>query len=342
MLVVLVIIVSAIVIILLALVYLKNDPHYITRFIKENPGRTSLYLTRNDQMIIAHNENSLMPLASTVKIIIALEYANQVSKNVILKDEPVELNELSKFYLPNTDAGAHKGWLTELERKSLIQNNSIAIEDVVKGMIKFSSNANAEYLIGRLGKENIESCVKNQDLSHTPIYPFVSSLIACANSPALTDEELISESWKIHERLKSGDNDLLHSFKTPGLSVQKTWSDTLPASTTRDYAVLMNTINTAEPFDKNAFHHVKEILSWPPINKEIFSSFGIKGGSTAFVLTEALYATDASGNKMAMAIFFNALKDWERIILEWNLTRFELKVLLDEKFRNVVIEKLTG
>src|SRR5688572_11864155 len=217
MLVVLIIIVSAIVIILLALVYLKNDPHYITRFIKENPRRTSFYLTRNDQMIIAHDEDRLMPLASTVKIIIALEYANQVSKNIISKNELVDLNELGKFYLPNTDAGAHKGWLTELERKSLIQNNSVAIEEVVKGMIKFSSNANAEWMIGRLGKENIESCIKDQGLTHTPVYPFVSSLIASAISPDLTDEDLISGSWRIHERLKSGDSDLLQSFKIPGL-----------------------------------------------------------------------------------------------------------------------------
>ena len=45
---------------------------------------------------------------------------------------------------------------------------------------------------------------------------------------------------------------------------------------------------------------------------------------------------------MAMAIFFNELKDWEKIILEWNLSKFELKVLLDEKFRNAVKEKLSG
>ena len=109
------------------------------------------------------------------------------------------------------------------------------MEEIVKGMIKFSSNANAEYLIARLGKENIESCIKNQGLSHTPVYPFVSSLIASANSPDLTDADLILASWKIHDRLKSGDNDLLQSFKIPGLSVQKTWSDMLPASTTRDY-----------------------------------------------------------------------------------------------------------
>ena len=42
----------------------------------------------------------------------------------------------------------------------------------------------------------------------------------------------------------------------------------------------------------------------------------------------------------ALAVFFNDLKDWEKIIIDWNLSRFELKVLLDEKFKNAVKEKL--
>ena len=38
-------------------------------------------------------------------------------KILFLKNDVVDLNELSKFYLPNTDAGAHKGWLNEIETK---------------------------------------------------------------------------------------------------------------------------------------------------------------------------------------------------------------------------------
>ena len=188
--------------IVIAFFHLRKDTHFVTRFFMEHPNRTSICLIRNDKIVLAHNEDKLMPLASTVKIIIALEYANQVSKNVISKNELVNLDELGKFYLPNTDAGAHKSWLTDLEQRQLIQENSVTIEEVTKGMIKFSSNANAEYLISRLGKENIDSYIKNEKLNHTPIYPFVSSLIVSARSPALDTEDLISESWKIHEGLK--------------------------------------------------------------------------------------------------------------------------------------------
>lgn len=107
----------------------------------------------------------------------------------------------------------------------------------------------------------------------------------------------------------------------------------------------MNKINTGKLPDKNATDHLKEILSWPfefnPINKKHFSSLGMKGGSTAFVITEVLYATDNAGNNMAMAIFFNDLADWERIIINWNLNKFERNILLNEKFRSQVVKKLS-
>ena len=337
MLILVIIVASALLILLIALWLLKNDTRYITRFIKENPDRSSIYLIRNDKVILAHNENKLMPLASTVKIIIALEYANQVSKNVISKNETVDLTELNKFYLANTDAGAHNSWQKELEHKQLIRNNSVSLEEVVKGMIKFSSNANAEYLIAKLGKANINDAHKNEELEHTPIYPFVSSLIVCSEIPGLSDSDCISKSWEYHERLKNGDGSLLQSFKIPKLPVQKIWSDKLPASTTKDYCILMNKINTETLGDKKVSQYLKEILGWPlenSLNQKHFTSFGIKGGSTAFVITEALYATDAAGTNTALAVFFNDLKDWEKIIIDWNLSKFELKVLFDEKFRN--------
>ena len=67
-----------------------------------------------------------------------------------------------------------------------------------------------------------------------------------------------------------------------------------------------------------------------------------EGGSTTFIVTEALYETDASGNNTALAIFFNDLKDWEKVIIDWNLTKFELKILFDEKFRAAMRDKLSN
>ena len=124
--------------------YFKPDENLVLNFIKENPDRAAIKLVRNDSLIAEQNPNKLMPLASTVKIILAIEYAIQSSQNEINPQESVALNELDKFYIPNTDGGAHLNWLRSI--KSKINDNQIPISEITKGMIRYSSNANTEWL----------------------------------------------------------------------------------------------------------------------------------------------------------------------------------------------------
>ena len=48
-------------------------------FIKANPLRSSVYITRNDTAIARLNENKLMPLASTVTMLVAIEFASGIN-----------------------------------------------------------------------------------------------------------------------------------------------------------------------------------------------------------------------------------------------------------------------
>ena len=96
-----------------------------------------------------------MPLASTVKIILAIEYAIQSSQNKIDPHEKIGIEELAKFYIPNTDGGAHPKWLKSLDGKQ--HEGRVALKEVVKGMIRYSSNANTEWLGGKLGLKNINN-----------------------------------------------------------------------------------------------------------------------------------------------------------------------------------------
>ena len=79
----------------------------LLNFIKANPKRSSLYLVQNDTLLVHLNENVMMPLASTVKILVAVEFSKQAANKVFDENEMVSLNELDKYYLPNTDGGAH-------------------------------------------------------------------------------------------------------------------------------------------------------------------------------------------------------------------------------------------
>lgn len=52
------------------------------------------------------------------KIVIAIEYTKQVAEGKIRKDEKISLKELEKYYVKNTDGGAHPAWLDDVKGKS--------------------------------------------------------------------------------------------------------------------------------------------------------------------------------------------------------------------------------
>ncbi|MDX8364730.1 hypothetical protein [Cytobacillus sp. IB215665] len=70
------------------------------------------------------------------------------------------------------------------------------------------------------------------------------------------------------------------------------------------------------------------------VNQQWLKHAGQKGGSTLYIFTKALYATDKNGNQTALAIFFNQLNIYESIKLSSSLNEFELSVLRDSQFRD--------
>ncbi|WP_375578667.1 serine hydrolase [Marivirga tractuosa] len=122
-----VIIVSAIILILaagfgVAFFMVKPDKERIVDFIKENPDRISISLSQNETVLAEHNEVKMLPLASTVKIIIAIEYTYQVAEGKLNPDQKLLVSDLEKYHYPETNGGAHKTWLNnlELEKDSIV------------------------------------------------------------------------------------------------------------------------------------------------------------------------------------------------------------------------------
>ncbi len=59
----------------------KEDPDYVLKYIKEHKEdeTCSLLIKRNGEVLTSINENKKLPLASMAKIVIAVEFAKQVS-----------------------------------------------------------------------------------------------------------------------------------------------------------------------------------------------------------------------------------------------------------------------
>ncbi len=331
-------------------IYSQTGADSLLNFIQQNKTNSSLFLRKNDTVIAVLNEDKLMPLASTVKIIIAIEFAKQAAHNIFNKNEKISLSELDKFYLPNTDGNAHPNWIDYERKNGNIINDSVKLIDVAKGMIMFSSNANSEYLLGLLGADNVNNNLQLLGLKkHTPIYPLVSSLFLYQNPKHLKEEKIIKQidnfnydqyakaAFIIHEQLKH-DSTYKQKFRPQDLTLpmQKEWSDRLPASTTKEYVQLCSILNNRKFFETDTYNILANILETVmenPANSSWLSHAGMKGGSTIFVLTKALYATLKDETKIELAYFFNNLSGEENSRLQKWMNDFELKILSDESFR---------
>ncbi|MCX2745480.1 serine hydrolase [Mangrovivirga sp. M17] len=334
--------------------YFKPNENFVLNFIKDNPEKSAIKLYRNDTLLVDKSPDKMMPLASTVKIIIAIEYAKQASSGMINPDEKISIKELDKFYIPNTDGGAHKKWLDKVSDK--IENDEISIREIAKGMIAFSSNANTEWLSDKLGLENINNRLDSLGIKkHSEIYYIVSALFVGKEKfpdsdnkdlesklKALPIDEYIQTTNVIHEKLKK-DSTYKKDKGDLSMNIQRIWSDNLPESTVEEYVGVMKKINSRTYFNHQTQQYLDEVMEFlldNPANRQWLEHSGMKGGSTAFVLTKALYATDKKGNKTEMAYFLNDLEFLENTRLQMSMNQFELKILTDKEFRSEVEKEL--
>jgi D-alanyl-D-alanine carboxypeptidase len=336
------------------LLYSQPGADSLLNFIKQNKSRSSLFLKKNDTVIAKLEENRLMPLASTVKIMVAIEFAKQGAHDIFNESKKIPLSELDKYYIPNTDGDAHPAWLNYERKLGHIGNDSVKLIDVARGMIMFSSNANTEYLMDLLGFDNVNNNIRLLGLKqHTPIYPLVSSLFLYQNPKNANDDKILKEiknlrneeyakaTFFIHNELKN-DSTYRKKFRPQDLTIkmQKEWSKRLPASATKEYVQVCSILNNRKYFDENTYRilaDVLETLMEKPANKAWLSHAGMKGGSTIFVLTKALYATLKNGTKIEMAYFFNDLTGEENHRLQSWMNDFEIQVLSNEDFRKKIV-----
>jgi D-alanyl-D-alanine carboxypeptidase len=333
--------------------YAQPGADSLLKFISNNPGRSSIFLVENDIVKARLNENKQMPLASTVKVLVAVEFAKQAGKNVISQTTMIPLKELARYYIPNTDGGAHEEWIKYERSQKHIVNETVSLLDIARGMMIFSSNANTEYLMDVLGFDNVKNNIQLFNLKpHTAIYPLVASLFIYQNPKnkkeadilkairKLNEEEYSRFSYDIHNALKY-DTLLLQKFRPQDLTMemQKLWSDRLPSSTTKAYAQLAHVINKRKFFDEQTYAilaDIMETLMENPANRQWLRHAGMKGGSTAWVLTKMLYATTKKDERIEMAYFFNNLTENENEKLQYWMNDFELAVLSNSEFRNKV------
>jgi D-alanyl-D-alanine carboxypeptidase len=320
-------------------------------FIKANPLRSSVYITQNDTAIARLNENKLMPLASTVTMLVAIEFAQQSTHEQINENTFVPVADVEKFYIPFIDSAAFNTWLDKAKAGNEIKNGTIKLVDIARGMIMYGCYTNADYLMDLLGFDAVKDNIALLKLKqHTAIYPFAGSLFTFHIPKKSSEDKLLKalskysdkkysmEAYYNHLDLKN-DSSFKETFSperfTPKL--QKMWNENLPASTAKEYVAVAAVLNNREVLDEDAFFPIAEVLEYPMEKKEfqkLYKHFGAKTGKTPFIFTRVIYFTLKNGTRMESAIFFNGLSPTEEKKLEDWQPAFEAQFLSDPVFRS--------
>ncbi|GGI45684.1 D-alanyl-D-alanine carboxypeptidase [Paenibacillus marchantiophytorum] len=338
----------------------KTAQHVLTYFAK-NRVYSSLYILHNDQPVLEYNSDKVMPLASTVKLILAVEYANQAAHGLIDPETLVSLNDVERYYIPGTDGGAHSSWKYDL-KDYLEADNELTLDEIARGMIQFSSNACTEYIFELLGGDRINASLSELGmLNHTSIFPISSAMLVSMyvhdkeglqgkrlikRMLEMSQEEYISYAYILHNILKNESDSATiktlnrkEGFKR---SIQKLESERLPSGTTKEYASLMNKINSATYFPPDVQKILDRLVGKQPSAKSQYTRIGFKGGTTLFVVTSAMYGCKKNGETLEIAAFLNDSTGTENLWLRNKFDDFLATMMRDDEFRNKVIEKLAS
>ena len=297
------------------------------------------------------NADAPMPLASVVKLIDLVAYAEAVGTGQLDPTITVTLDELEAYYLPNLDLNAHSTALANLEENSRVFGDpaTILLDEVPGMMIEYSSNAATDYLHMLLGQTVIEETAVALSLtSQTAPCPWSGQFLAMGNHTRALESDQIAIQNYIDDPASYGHDVMLltEAFSTdtdfrqtaiewrqetrrPNGQTQRLFSDTLNAQgSARDYANLMARIALNGLSNGDSSFIARRYLEWPmrfTANQELFSNLGYKGGTLPGVLTTVYYAYPiGEETPVVVALFYRGLNG--RTYQDWrnNLTYDEL------------------
>lgn len=310
-------------------------------------GLAAYELGREEEGVYLNPDLSL-PLASVVKVIHLIAYAEAVQNGELDPAQPVTLAALEQFYLANSDLGAHPNAVAALRAEGKVFGDPPAVQlaDVPRMMMQYSSNAATDYLHMLLGQERLEATIAALGLtSHTAPCPFLGQFLlmsqgeSAAASYLADPDRYAADVMAATLAFSAGDSDMAQQSwrgrtQRPEMSIQELYSEHFNAhGSARDYALLMGRIadNQFGPWEHSV--RIRSYLEWPtafPVNQETLAWLGYKGGSLPGVLTAAYYAQPWNrARPVVVALFFHDLplttyRQWRRELPNDELARWLL------------------
>jgi hypothetical protein len=340
------------------LVLAPQEAHPALEWILQEPGTVGLaaYQVGAENEGVFLNADTSMPLASVVKVIHLIAYAEAIAAGELVATETVPIADLERFYQPTLDLRAHTDAIEEMTFDGTIfgQPQALLLDGVARMMIEYSSNAATDYLHMRLGQQEIEATARTLELEkQSAPCPFAGQFLTMANhlrpqisgdvafeaylaQPELYGEEVIqltvafSEDSAFHEEAVAWRRET----RRPRGTTQRLFSEQFNAQgTARSYAGLMARLAQNDLSSPESSFIVRRHLEWPMRyleNQTLFSNLGYKGGSLPGILTTVYYAYPlGETNPVVVSLFYRELpgtqyRQWRRTQAHDELARWLL------------------
>ncbi|MCA9917174.1 MAG: serine hydrolase [Anaerolineales bacterium] len=281
------------------------------------PGSVGLvaYRVGDEANGIYHNADMQMPLASVVKIIHLVAYAEATATGQLDPTSYVTLDTLNRYYLPGYDLGSYNRAVDELTEKGVVlpSPDRVRLEDLPWMMMRHSANAPTDYLHLLLGQAVLEETAVSLNLTQqTAPCTFLGQFMAMGNHTRTGSDRLaidayladptsygtevvqLAETYVQDDAFREAEQAWHQEERRPSSQDQRYFSDTLNAhGTAREYATLMAQIAQNGLSNPESSFLARRYLEWPmifPANQERFSNLGYKNGSLPGILNTAYYA----------------------------------------------------
>ncbi|MEP7292823.1 MAG: serine hydrolase [Chloroflexota bacterium] len=274
------------------------------------------------------NGDERYPLASTIKVMILGVYAQGAASGRFDPTERVPLADLDLYYLPRTDGGAHPAFLADVEAD---EDETLSLLEVVYGMIRFSSNAAADYLHARMTDTDFEDFYALTGVINTEIPVSLLGLFLAqdnhetgisdmtmpreelrASAADWQDKYVNDAAWRAAERAYRPNAS--RRYLTQGIQLIPTQSAFFAKydnrGTPEDFARVMAVVQSGEILSATAGAVMRATLSWPmqfEANRERFYTIGTKGGSLPGILTGVYFAQPKNREPLVLAVFYRNL-----------------------------------
>lgn len=333
------------------LTFAQDD--FMESFVKNNPDKSAFYFSKNDSIAFGINEDKMNPLASLSKTIIALEFAYQVGREEIDPDMLVSYEEINRFAVGDDNFA---NWTKQIKKDKILSKGQVPIKYVAQGMIRYSANACADYLLSKLGLDKVNKRLEELQIKHESIFPFTASILVAFNYQNEDKAEFLKKAkdWsrdefrskvnELNDKFINDDEFLKNIKKEISASIYKDldydalWSDNFSLSTAKEYTKLIAKINNRE-FDPSMNDILTFLFETWAMNdnselKGAYDGLAYKGAGTNSLINVWLYLRDKEGSEMQFVGLFNHLNQEEYKKIEASISNFGFQLCTDEVYMN--------